>query len=122
MTRERLKAVANAEVVAYGHLGDGNVHLNVSVPKLQYNIQSLLEPFVYQFCAERQGSISAEHGQAFIDIWQQWTSFCINEGIKLSLCRPWPNEEQLYWVDLPNLQQQQQTTEVTFLQKFMLLV
>jgi D-2-hydroxyglutarate dehydrogenase len=50
-------------VVGYGHVGDGNLHLNVSSPAgFSDKLQDLLEPFVYEWTAERGGSISAEHG------------------------------------------------------------
>lgn len=75
-----------ANVVAYGHLGDGNLHLNISTE--QYNdsvmtfslvhlpfeiicfngqlhlwqILSKIEPFVYEWTSKHHGSISAEHG------------------------------------------------------------
>ena len=51
-------------VVAYGHIADSNVHLNVSVADRTQvpAVQSLLEPFVYEFTESCGGSISAEHG------------------------------------------------------------
>lgn len=70
-------------VVGYGHLGDSNLHLNVSVPQYNPQIKSLVEPYVYEwigislslfddkysqihscllFVANHKGSISAEHG------------------------------------------------------------
>ena len=50
------------EVVGYGHLGDGNLHLNVSCQKYDEEILKHIEPFVYEWTAARKGSISAEHG------------------------------------------------------------
>ena len=49
-------------VVGYGHMGDANLHLNVSTRRFDERVEKLLEPFVYEWIAERQGSISAEHG------------------------------------------------------------
>ena len=46
----------------YGHLGDGNLHLNVSAPSYDPAIGERLEPWVYEWTAARHGSISAEHG------------------------------------------------------------
>ncbi|BDA44336.1 probable D-2-hydroxyglutarate dehydrogenase, mitochondrial [Coccomyxa sp. Obi] len=60
-TRERLAGLP-VEVVGYGHLGDGNLHLNISTKKYDENILRHIEPFVYEWTAERRGSISAEHG------------------------------------------------------------
>lgn len=50
------------DVVGYGHMGDSNLHLNVSTRHFDKRVEKVLEPFVYQWIAERQGSISAEHG------------------------------------------------------------
>ncbi|KAK6150619.1 hypothetical protein DH2020_015551 [Rehmannia glutinosa] len=58
--RERLGTAAN--VVAYGHLGDGNLHLNISTRQYNDSILSKIEPFVYEWTSEQRGSISAEHG------------------------------------------------------------
>lgn len=66
-TRGRLLDFPEAEVVAYGHLGDGNVHLNVSVPELTDGIRSRIEPFVYEFTSKLRGSISAEHGGRLLE-------------------------------------------------------
>ncbi|KAI9109633.1 hypothetical protein K1719_019263 [Acacia pycnantha] len=58
--RTRLGNVAN--VVAYGHLGDGNLHLNISAPQYDDKILSQIEPYVYEWTSKHKGSISAEHG------------------------------------------------------------
>ena len=60
-TRQRM-AHLPVEVVGYGHLGDGNLHLNVSCQKYDDEILRHIEPFVYEWTAARRGSISAEHG------------------------------------------------------------
>lgn len=49
-------------VIGYGHMGDSNLHLNVCVRRYDKKVESVLEPFVYEWIAKRQGSISAEHG------------------------------------------------------------
>ena len=51
----------------YGHIGDGNLHLNISLPgyenkDLQHKLKSVIEPFVMSFVRDAKGSISAEHG------------------------------------------------------------
>ena len=54
---------SKVSVLGYGHLGDGNLHLNVSSPDGYHPaLEAILEPFVYQWTAEQRGSISAEHG------------------------------------------------------------
>ena len=50
-------------MLGYGHLGDGNLHLNVSSPAgYDAALERVLEPFVYEWTAARRGSVSAEHG------------------------------------------------------------
>ncbi len=49
-------------VVGYGHMGDSNLHLNVAVRRYDKKVEKALEPFIYEWIAARQGSISAEHG------------------------------------------------------------
>ncbi|PKS10178.1 hypothetical protein jhhlp_001928 [Lomentospora prolificans] len=51
-----------AAVVGYGHMGDSNLHLNVSTRAYDKRVESVLEPFVYEWIQKRKGSISAEHG------------------------------------------------------------
>ncbi|TVY45335.1 putative D-lactate dehydrogenase, mitochondrial [Lachnellula occidentalis] len=50
------------DVVGYGHMGDSNLHLNVAVRTYDKRVEKALEPFVYEWIAKRDGSISAEHG------------------------------------------------------------
>ncbi|KAI3747728.1 hypothetical protein L6452_10339 [Arctium lappa] len=58
----RIRLGAAANVVGYGHLGDGNLHLNVSTPQYDDAILAQIEPFVYEWTSRHHGSISAEHG------------------------------------------------------------
>lgn len=58
--RQRLDGLAS--VFGYGHLGDGNLHLNISASAYTEEILSRIEPFVYEWTAEMRGSVSAEHG------------------------------------------------------------
>ena len=51
-------------------MGDGNIHINATVQGYDDNeaiakAEKLLEPFVLEEVAKRQGSISAEHGIGF---------------------------------------------------------
>lgn len=50
------------DVVGYGHLGDGNIHLNVPVRSYDKRVEKCIEPFVYEWISSHKGSISAEHG------------------------------------------------------------
>ncbi|MDR3413448.1 MAG: FAD-binding oxidoreductase [Formivibrio sp.] len=62
----RISAVfADAQVVAFGHLGDGNLHYNVfrSDKSAQaYSDEAAINAIVYDCVAEFGGSFSAEHG------------------------------------------------------------
>ncbi|OMH81992.1 D-lactate dehydrogenase [cytochrome] 2, mitochondrial [Zancudomyces culisetae] len=49
-------------VNGYGHIGDGNLHLNIVADKFDDKITDLLEPFVYEWVENVAGSVSAEHG------------------------------------------------------------
>mmetsp|Transcript_13227 Transcript_13227/g.26868 ORF Transcript_13227/g.26868 Transcript_13227/m.26868 type:complete len:492 (-) Transcript_13227:1587-3062(-) len=60
-TRQQLTGT-EAIVVGWGHIGDGNLHLNVAAPTNNERIRNALEPFVYEWTSHKRGSISAEHG------------------------------------------------------------
>lgn len=49
-------------VTGYGHMGDGNLHINIVANKYSEEIEKVIEPYIYQAVAENNGSISAEHG------------------------------------------------------------
>ncbi|KAJ2783831.1 D-lactate ferricytochrome c oxidoreductase [Coemansia javaensis] len=49
-------------VCGYGHIGDGNLHLNIVADRFEDRITRVFEPFVYEWVASHRGSISAEHG------------------------------------------------------------
>jgi len=64
---------AAVHAVGYGHLGDGNLHLNVSTAEsagageggvrlAPAGVKAALDPFVYEWVLARAGSVSAEHG------------------------------------------------------------
>ncbi|KAG9007220.1 hypothetical protein FRB93_008043 [Tulasnella sp. JGI-2019a] len=59
--RERVSGHVK-EVVGYGHVGDGNLHINVVADSYSKELEELLEPFVFEIVASHRGSISAEHG------------------------------------------------------------
>ncbi|XP_027685400.1 D-2-hydroxyglutarate dehydrogenase, mitochondrial isoform X3 [Lepidochelys kempii] len=63
-TRARLGKTAK-NVVGYGHLGDGNLHLNITAESYSHSLLNAIEPFVYKWTAQYNGSISAEHGLGF---------------------------------------------------------
>lgn len=55
-------AGADADVVGWGHMGDGNLHLNVAARGDVAAVAAALEPWVYEQVAAARGSVSAEHG------------------------------------------------------------
>ena len=58
---------STVSVLGYGHLGDGNLHLNVSSPTGYHPaLLAIVEPFVYEWTAAAKGSVSAEHGVGFM--------------------------------------------------------
>ena len=51
----------------HGHVGDGNLHLNVVLPGyddqcLQTRAKNVIEPFIMDYVRQVSGSVSAEHG------------------------------------------------------------
>jgi len=49
-------------VCGFGHMGDGNLHLNIIAKDFTEEVRASIEPHVYQLVANKGGSISAEHG------------------------------------------------------------
>ncbi|XP_037068116.1 D-2-hydroxyglutarate dehydrogenase, mitochondrial-like [Pollicipes pollicipes] len=52
-------------VCGFGHLGDGNIHLNVTAPRFDASVEGAIEPHLFEWTAAQGGSISAEHGIGF---------------------------------------------------------
>jgi FAD/FMN-containing dehydrogenase len=63
--RDRLKGLTT-RVCGYGHVLDGNLHLNATSPHYDPRVINLIQPFLYEYIAARHGSISAEHGLGFM--------------------------------------------------------
>ena len=61
-------AYPGIRIVAFGHIGDGNIHYNLSMPDVAQNPGFIeqheheVNRIVYQVVARLNGSISAEHG------------------------------------------------------------
>jgi FAD/FMN-containing dehydrogenase len=61
--RGKLDAASPENVTfVFGHMGDGNLHLNIHVGSGDIESRRRVEAIVYGGLAERQGSVSAEHG------------------------------------------------------------
>ena len=61
------KACENMELVLFGHIGDGNLHINYVSPKSRDSAEfhmaaRAIEEDVFKLLADFDGSISAEHG------------------------------------------------------------
>ncbi len=64
-TAELEAAYPGVRIVAFGHLGDGNIHFNPAEPEGARDFDREREPvnrIVHDLIAEMNGSISAEHG------------------------------------------------------------
>lgn len=61
LMKERLNKY-DVQVYGYGHLGDGNLHLNIVSKKFDQNILDDIEPYLFEWVHSKRGSISAEHG------------------------------------------------------------
>lgn len=61
-----LKALhADADIIAFGHVGDGNLHYNLfrdDVSDAAYAVEPAVNAAVYEVVARYHGTISAEHG------------------------------------------------------------
>ena len=65
---------AEAKLVVFGHLGDGNLHISVSVGSAEIEVRREVEAMVYQPLAALGGSVSAEHGIGLEK--RPWLSTC----------------------------------------------
>ncbi len=51
-------------VVGYGHLGDGNLHLNVHADKLNPEVLKLIEPYIFEQTGQGRSSSSCQEQEA----------------------------------------------------------
>jgi len=67
--RARLSPLIEAgkatRITGYGHVGDGNLHINVTAKEYDPEVTKVLEPFIYEWVSDVGGSVSAEHGLGF---------------------------------------------------------
>ena len=59
LLRERVKD-GPIEVFGFGHVGDGNIHINLAAPKSS-DLKEISD-FIFEWTAATGGSVSAEHG------------------------------------------------------------
>nr|XP_054923220.1 D-2-hydroxyglutarate dehydrogenase, mitochondrial-like isoform X2 [Dermacentor andersoni] len=62
LVREKVRDTSAIRVCGFGHMGDSNLHLNVTAAGWDEALLTRIEPFVYEWTASVRGSISAEHG------------------------------------------------------------
>jgi len=60
--QQLLQRWPQANMVVFGHLGDGNIHLVVTVGSLEPEQVHAVENIVYEALGRRNGIVSAEHG------------------------------------------------------------
>lgn len=60
MIKSKFGSVVNP--LGFGHVGDGNLHLNVITKSDDQKLKEQVDRFVYDYCHRTLGSISAEHG------------------------------------------------------------
>lgn len=65
---------AEARLVVFGHLGDGNLHISVCAGSAEVEVRREVEAMVYQPLAALGGSVSAEHGIGLEK--RPWLSTC----------------------------------------------
>ncbi|KYN06155.1 D-2-hydroxyglutarate dehydrogenase, mitochondrial [Cyphomyrmex costatus] len=63
--RKQIRDPRIVRISGYGHLGDGNIHVQVSIPEYYEDVAAQLEPFIFEYVSKCNGSISAEHGIGF---------------------------------------------------------
>ena len=70
---DEIKNLESKEIYSFGHLGDGNIHVNIVSPLKQ----SELVASTYKLLKECKGSPSAEHGigQRKKDIWTEFIEY-----------------------------------------------
>ncbi|XP_077297507.1 D-2-hydroxyglutaric acid dehydrogenase isoform X2 [Arctopsyche grandis] len=62
--REKLGSDA-VRICGYGHIGDGNIHVNIAIKEFSQEIIKKIEPYIYEYTSNLKGSVSAEHGIGF---------------------------------------------------------
>jgi len=76
--------------VIFGHLGDGNLHLVISVGSAEQDVRKQVEGIIYDALREHRGSISAEHGiglekRAYLDASRSENEIALMKTLKQAL-------------------------------------
>ena len=84
-------------VVGYGHVGDGNMHLNITTPQYSQEVMDGIEPFLYEWTSSHRSGIfrgfHLRNTHAYF--------FLVSLKFQIQgqhICRAWPwiQEEKLY--------------------------
>ena len=65
-------------VVGFGHVGDGNLHLNVMADEFTPETLACIEPRLYEYTRDANGSVSAEHGIGHLK--RKWLPYSQSEA------------------------------------------
>ena len=60
LDQERLEGKGATRVVGYGHVGDGNMHLNITTPEYSQEVMDGIEPFLYEWTSGHRLSINCK--------------------------------------------------------------
>lgn len=72
---QRLNAYSDrARLIVYGHMGDGNLHLQVSMSDRQLGPKKPIDDIVYDELRKVNGTVTAEHGVGTLK--RDYLSFC----------------------------------------------
>ena len=58
--KKKLETAEGVQIFGFGHVGDGNVHINLTAPKNK-EIKEISD-FIFEWTSKNGGSVSAEHG------------------------------------------------------------
>ena len=63
----RARVSKDTVITSFGHIGDGNLHVMVcseqaNEPGVKEKLASLVDPLIYEYVRDQDGSVSAEHG------------------------------------------------------------
>ena len=85
------ETIGEHNLYIFGHLGDGNLHVNVAVKAEDYQrLRPVVEQLVYAPLAAFQGSVSAEHGiglekKPYLDVSRSANELALMRSLKQAL-------------------------------------
>ena len=82
--RRLAQAFPEARLIAFGHVGDGNLHYNVHLPGASSDEAARATHLIYELVTELGGSVSAEHG---IGVLKKAALLAFKSEVELELMR-----------------------------------